>query len=120
MLMASRQTPNTALAVTIDTGDPIELHPKNKQPIGIRHALLALERTYHLDIVGSGPSLRDHTITEGNVTLTFDSTGSGLMAGREGSLDSYAIAGEDRKWHWAEAKIEEKTVVVSSASVPKP
>ncbi len=112
---------NTAMAVTIDTGDAVELHPKNKKPIGIRHALLALERTYGLDIVGSGPRFLRQEVAGDSITLTFASTGSGLVAAKPGEdLNAFAIAGEDREWHWAEARIDGDKVIVSSPKVPKP
>ena len=58
MRLTNRMIPNTAMAVTIDTGDAIDLHPKNKKPIGIRHAYLALQQTYGRKIPASGPVLR--------------------------------------------------------------
>ncbi|MEM1296025.1 MAG: serine hydrolase, partial [Verrucomicrobiota bacterium] len=120
MRQVYRDVPNTAMAVTIDTGDAIELHPKNKQPIGIRHALLALKNTYGQDIVASGPQLSDHVVGEGNVILTFNSVGTGLMTGREGPLDSFAVSGEDGKWHWAEASITGNQITLTSPNEPTP
>ena len=120
MRLVANEIPNTGMAVSIDTGDAVELHPKNKKPIGIRHALYALENTYGKDMVGSGPRFQRQDISEGKVTLTFDSVGSGLMTGRGGKLDAFVIAGEDRKWHWAEAEIRGDTVVVHSPEVKKP
>jgi CubicO group peptidase (beta-lactamase class C family) len=108
------------MAVTIDTGDAVELHPKNKKPIGIRHALYALENTYGKDIAGSGPRFLKQEIKDSEVALTFDSIGSGLMTGRSGKLDAFAIAGDDRKWHWAEAEIRGGTVIVHSPEVKQP
>jgi sialate O-acetylesterase len=120
MRLVDRDVPNTGMAVSIDTGDPVALHPKIKKPIGIRHALLALRQTYRMDIVGSGPRHRGHQIQGGKVVLNFDSIGSGLMAGSVGKLDAFAVAGKDRQWHWADAEINERTVVVSSDDVPEP
>lgn len=120
MRLVSKDVPNTGMAVAIDTGDAVELHPKNKQAIGIRHALFALANTYGEDLVGSGPQLASHRIGGDRIILSFTSIGSGLMTGREGELDSFAIAGADRKWHWAKAKIDGKAVIVSSSKVLKP
>ena len=55
-----------------------------------------------------------------NIVVRFDSVGSGLMSGRKGNLDSFAIAGDDRKWHWAESKIEKDSVLLSSPKIKKP
>ncbi|MHC4925557.1 MAG: serine hydrolase, partial [Planctomycetota bacterium] len=112
---------NSGMVVSIDTGDAVELHPKNKKPIGIRHALLALERTYGKDVVGGGPRVRRHGVKGGKMVIEFDSTGGGLMAARQGEeLDAFAIAGADRQWHWAEARIEGDSVLVSSGKAPRP
>ena len=120
MRLVVRDVPNTGMAVAIDTGDAIELHPKNKQPLGIRHALLALSNTYGRDIVGAGPRFESHSVKGSEVVLRFASIGGGLTAGRDGDLDAFAIAGDDRKWHWAKAEIKGDAVVVSSQKVPKP
>ena len=120
MRLVDRDLPNTGMAVSIDTGDAVELHPKIKKPIGIRHALLALRQTYGKDIVGRGPRYKEHQILDGKVILKFDSIGSGLMTARAAKLDAFAIAGEDRQWHWANAEINEGTVAVSSDDVAEP
>lgn len=120
MRLVAQELPNTAMAVSIDTGDAIALHPRNKKPIGLRHATLALAKVYGKDIVGSGPVYRKSKIEGGKVVLEFGSAGSGLMAARPGKLDAFAIAGKDRQWHWADADIKGDTVVVSSPKVPEP
>ncbi|MEM9280228.1 MAG: sialate O-acetylesterase [Verrucomicrobiota bacterium] len=120
MRLAAQEIPNIGVAVTIDTGDAVELHPKNKKPIGIRHALLALESTYGKEVVGSGPQFQNHEIADGQVTLRFDSMGGGLSSGRDGKLDAFAVAGQNQEWHWAEAEIKGDSVIVQSGSVPDP
>jgi len=120
MRLVAQDLPNTGMVVSIDTGDAILLHPRNKKPIGLRHAYLALEKVYGKHIVGSGPVYRKSRVDGGKVILEFDSVGSGLMAAKPGRLDAFAIAGRDRKWHWADAAIEGDTVVVSSPKVPHP
>ena len=96
MRLVDRDVPNTGMAVAIDTGDPVELHPKIKKPIGVRHALLALRQTYRMDIVDSGPRYTGHQIQGGQVVLNFDSIGSGLMTARAGKIDAFVVAGKDR------------------------
>ena len=120
MRLANRTVPNTAMAVTIDTGDTIALHPKNKKPIGQRHAYLALQQTYGRNIPASGPVLKRQTIKGNKVILEFDSVGSGLVSARAGALDAFAIAGNDRKWHWAKAEIKGDNIVVYSKDVTQP
>ena len=120
MRKVSRELYNTGMAVTIDTGDAIELHPKNKKPIGLRHAYLALGKTYGLPIVHEGPVLIRHEVKGGKIILRFDSVGSGLVPARKGKLDAFAVAGKDKVWHWAEANIEKGSIVLSSPKVKNP
>ncbi len=120
MRLVARDVPNTGVAVSIDTGDPVALHPRNKRPIGIRHAYLALKQTYGKEIVDYGPRFQKQTITGEKITLHFDSVGSGLMPAKSGKLDSFAVAGKDQTWHWADAVIDGETVVISSPEVSSP
>ena len=120
MRLVSMEYPNTGMAVGIDCGDPVALHPKNKKPIGIRHAYLALKEVYGKDIVPNGPRYLSQKIEGNKIVLTFDCIGSGMMAAKPGKLDDFAIAGADKKWHWADAEISGNTVIVSSQEVPSP
>src|SRR5271157_566412 len=110
---------NSCLAVTIDTGDPDNLHAKDKQPVGERLALCALAKQYGEKVVYSGPTLTTVERLPGSIRLHFANTDGGLIV-KGGKLEEFAIAGEDRKWYWADAGIEGDTVVVSSPSVPNP
>ena len=120
MRLVTQDVPKTGMAVSIDTGDPTALHPKNKKPIGLRHAYIALAQTYGKDLIGNGPQFKKQTIKGNQIILEFDSSGSGLMTAKPGMLDSFAIAGTDKVWHWADAKIIGNTVAVSAAKVRKP
>ncbi len=120
MRLVTYDCENTGMAVAVDTGDAIQLHPKNKRPIGIRHAYLALKQTYGKKIVDNGPRYRSHTVEGDKLILEFDSIGSGLMAAKDFPLDSFAIAGGDQEWHWADAKMTGNTVILSSAEVKHP
>ncbi len=111
--------PNTGMAVTIDIGEP-DIHPKNKQDVGKRLALWALAKTYGKKIVCSGPIYAFMVIKGDNkAILNFHYVDGGLVA-KGGSLKGFAIAGEDRKFVWADANIEGNTVVVSSDKVSVP
>ena len=120
MRIVSIEMPHTGMAVGIDCGDPVALHPQNKKPIGIRHAYLALKEVYGKDIVASGPRYLSQKIEGNKIVLNFDSTGSGMMPAKPGKLDAFAIAGADKKWHWADAEIAGNKVIVSSKDVPTP
>jgi sialate O-acetylesterase len=107
------------MAVIIDIGDARDIHPKNKQDVGKRLALWALAETYDQKLVHSGP-LYDSMKVEGNkARLSFKHVGGGLVARGE-KLAGFALAGEDRKFVWADAKIEGDAVVVWSEAVPSP
>lgn len=120
MRMAAREIQNASMVVSIDTGDAVELHPKNKKPIGMRHALLALANTYGRDIAGSGPQFESLEVTGGKAVVSFSSTGAGLITAREGAPGAFAIAGSDREWHGADAQIQGASVVLSSPHVKDP
>ena len=120
MRQVAMTMPNSGVAVSIDTGDAILLHPKDKKPIGQRLAYLALKKTYEKDFVEYGPLFKSHRVNGNKMILTFDSLGSGLMAGRKGPLDAFAIAGGDRKFVWGNAKISGDTIVVWADEIERP
>jgi sialate O-acetylesterase len=112
---------NTEQVVTVDLGEATNLHPENKQDVGARLALAARKVAYGEKIESAGPRYRRHTIQNGRVVLEFDHVGRGLSVGRQGGeLEGFAIAGADRQFIWAQAKIDGDRVVVWSESVPKP
>lgn len=118
-LQTTKTVPNTGLAVTIDVGDPNNLHPPHKAEVGQRLALWALGKTYGQEIVYSGP-LYDSMKTVGQeIRVRFRDEGGGLEAHGE-ALKGFSIAGADRKFHWANARIDGDEVVVSSNEVTVP
>jgi sialate O-acetylesterase len=118
-LLTVKQIPGTGLAVTIDVGDPKDVHPHRKAEVGERLALWALGSTYKKPIVFSGP-LYDSMAIEGNkVRIRFLHTGSGMEA-KGGPLQGFSIAGSDRQFHWASAVIEGDSILVSSPKVVAP
>ena len=112
-------TTNTAEALAIDIGEANDIHPRNKQDVGLRLALAAEKMVYGKNIVASGPVLASAK-TEGNkIVLSFSNTGSGLVA-RNGTLTGFSIAGADQQFVWADAKIAGNTVIVSNPSIKQP
>ncbi|MBN2269761.1 MAG: hypothetical protein JXN61_04050, partial [Sedimentisphaerales bacterium] len=111
---------NTGMAVIIDIGDAKDIHPKNKQDVGKRLALWALANTYGMKMEYSGPLYKSMKVEGNKVILGFDHVGGGLVAQGDGPLKGFAIAGEDEKFVWADAKIEGGSVVVSSEQVGAP
>jgi len=111
--------PNSCLAVTIDTGDPNNLHPKDKQPVGDRLAFCVLAKYYGQHVAYSGPTLKSVKRQRHSIRLRFAHTDGGLVV-KGDKLQQFSIAGEDHKWYWADARIKGDTVIVSSPSVPHP
>ena len=118
--LATKQVTNAGIAVTIDLGDPKDVHPHRKKEVGERLALLALGTTYKKSIVYSGPLYQSMTAEGNNIRIRFTNTGSGLEARGGEALSGFAIAGADRRFHWATAAIDGVSVVVSSPEVPAP
>jgi len=118
--LTTKQLPNTAIAVTIDIGDPKDVHPHRKAEVGQRLALLALGTTYQKPIVYSGPLYQSMTVEGNKIRIRFANAGSGIEARGGGPLVGFAIAGLDQQFHWAEATIDGVSVVVSSPEVPTP
>ncbi len=114
------QLPKTGEAVIIDIGEARDIHPRNKQDVGKRLALHALANEYGKEIVKSGPRFTNFEIKGSHVYLNFDHIGGGLRAIDEKDLSYFAIAGEDKKFVWADARIEGDQVVVSSPDIPNP
>jgi sialate O-acetylesterase len=119
-LLTTRQLHDTGIVVTIDVGDPKDVHPHRKAEVGERLALWALGTTYAKSIVYSGPLYQGMEIQGSKIKIRFSNVGSGLEAIGGTSLRGFAIAGADRTFHWAEAKIEGDSVIVSSSLVPSP
>jgi len=112
--------PHTGMAVTMDIGNLKDIHPTNKKDVGHRLALWALAETYGVKgLVYSGPLYKSMSVEDGKAVISFDHTGSGLTA-KEGGLTGFYVAGSDRKFVPARAKIKGNTVVVWSPAVKKP
>lgn len=113
--------PNTAMAVAIDLGEWNDIHPDNKKDVGERLALAARKLIYkEKNLVSSGPLLQSSNIEGKEITLSFAHTGSGLVSADGEELNWFAIAGADKKFVWAKARIEGDKVVVWSDEIPEP
>jgi sialate O-acetylesterase len=124
--------PNTGMASAVDIGNPINIHPTDKDDVGHRLALAARHVAYGQNMVYSGPIYQAMTTQGGSINLTFTQKGSGLIIGTApwtapgmqplstDKLVGFTIAGEDKKWVPADAKIVDNKIVVSSAEVPAP
>jgi sialate O-acetylesterase len=118
-LMTLSKSPNTAMAVITDVGDEKDIHPKPKKPVGERLALAARALAYGEKIEYSGPIFESMTTSGDRAILRFKHADEGLQVRGE-KLTGFAIAGEDKKFHKAEATIEGDTVIVRSGEVSQP
>jgi sialate O-acetylesterase len=111
--------PATGMAVTIDIGNSTDIHPKNKQDVGKRLALWALAQEYGRDLVKSGPLYRRATVSGSALEIAFEHARG--LATRDGEAPrGFELAGSDRVYHPAEARIEGERVILSSPAVPRP
>jgi len=110
---------HTGMAVAIDIGDEKDIHPKNKQEVGRRLALNALATVYYEETEYSGPLPSDIQVEDNRIRVTFRHS-EGLKTTDGKPPKSFAIAGEDKKYVWADAEIQGDHVVVQSPQVPKP
>jgi sialate O-acetylesterase len=117
--LTSLRCKNTGMAVITDVGDPKDIHPTKKEPVGARLALAARGITYGQEIEYSGPVYEKMTVKDGKAVLRFKHAGKGLEA-KDGPLQGFAIAGADRKFYNAKAEIQGDTVLVWCDKVPEP
>ncbi|MBR6371698.1 MAG: hypothetical protein IKS20_00810 [Victivallales bacterium] len=111
--------PNVGLACTIDIGENTNIHPANKQDVGKRLALEAERVAYKMNVVSQGPVF-DKAVPEGNALRIFFKNAKGLKTSDGKAPAGFAIAGEDKKFVWADAKIEGENIVASSPKVAAP
>jgi len=115
-----KEIPHTGMVVVHDVGNLRDIHPRNKETVGHRLALLALARTYGRDLIDGGPQFDRMAIEGDKVRVFFKRTGSGLTTSDGKSPDWFEIAGENGVFVSARARIDDHTVVLSSEEVRKP
>jgi sialate O-acetylesterase len=112
--------PNTGMAVIIDIGAADDIHPKNKQEVGRRLALLAKKQVYQQDLQAQSPIYMQHKIEGSKVRIIFKETGLGLKTSDGEQVKGFAIAGADGNFQWAEGSVDGSSVIVSASGVTKP
>jgi sialate O-acetylesterase len=117
--------PFTGMATTIDVGDPNNIHPLNKKPVGTRLALAAQRTAYGNNlIVSSGPIYESMKIVGNTIELTFNTLGSLMRFASVGTPIgthfNFAIAGSNKVFSWAQVKIEGNKVIVWNDNIPNP
>lgn len=118
---AAGKAKNTAQAVIIDIGEADDIHPRNKQDVGLRLSLAARKLAYNEDIVYSSPVYKKHEIKGGKILVSFDHIGEGLMVkNKYGYVNGFAIAGADKKFVWAKATLKGDKVMVWNEKITTP
>lgn len=114
--------PKTGEAVITDIGEANDIHPRNKQDVGLRLALNALNKDYgKTDVIYSGPTFKSMEIDGNRAVVSFNNIGKGLKStSKYGYIEGFAIAGTDNKFVWAKAYIEGDKVIVYSDNISKP
>jgi sialate O-acetylesterase len=118
-LAVTRMVKDAGMVVITDVGDEADIHPGQKKPVGERLARAARALTYGEKVVPYGPQFERLTVEGGKAVLNFKYVGAGLEA-KGGELKGFTVAGEDKVFHNAVARIEGDTVVVTSEKVPAP
>jgi sialate O-acetylesterase len=113
-----KTTNKTGMVIIMDIGEEGDIHPHNKQDVGKRLALLALDKDYEYDIISSGPLYKSHEIFKNYIEIDFESKGSGLMS--NGVLKDFEIAEDNMVYQKAKAEIIDNKVRVSSSMVKHP
>jgi sialate O-acetylesterase len=116
--IAALKLPGVGMAVTTDIGDPIDLHPPNKRDVGKRLSLIALKQVHHRDVEDSGPIFQKAVRSGDALHIRF--TNAEGLALRGDSNQAFTIAGADRKFLPAQARIENDRVILTATGVPKP
>jgi sialate O-acetylesterase len=117
--LAVQDTRNCGIAVTIDIGDTVNIHPPNKWDVGRRLALVALHNVYGQAIEYSGPTLSSAAFKGNEAVLSFSHADGGLVTGTNGLAEpvrGFAVAGKDRTFKWADARIKDQTVILSNTN----
>lgn len=112
--------PNTGMACIIDVGEGNDIHPKNKQEVGRRLALIANKMVYKQNVIASGPVYKNYRREGHRIRISFMNTGSGISTKEGKELTGFAIAGKDKKFYWAKATIDGNEVIVYCDNVADP
>lgn len=118
-LKSVQSVPKSGMAVTLDVGEEKDIHPKNKQAVGNRLARWALGSVYGQTGATSGPLPVKHEVKGGEIVVTFSHTDKGLVL-KEAKTSGFVIAGADKVWQPAEARVDGDTIILSSKAVSQP
>ena len=116
--LTAKNVPDVGIAVITDIGEAGDIHPRNKQDVGLRLALQALKNTYGQKVQADGPTLKSAQVRGGEIALTFDNADGLTLKGDEAHV--FAVAGADGKYFWANPTIQGDTIYISTPDVAAP
>ena len=114
------ELPHTGMALAIDIGEADDIHPRDKQTVGERLALIARANVYDENVVYSGPVFESMSIDGNRVRLKFGHTEGGLKTRNGGPPRGFAVRGKNDPWRWAEAEIAGERVIIWNDAVSSP
>ena len=118
--LKSLSVPNTGMAVAIDLGEWNDIHPDNKKDVGERMAMVAEKIAYGENVIYSGPIFKSSETKGKEMIITFDHIGTGLITNDGEAPGEFAIAGADKKFVWAKARIEGNKIIVWNDTITQP
>jgi sialate O-acetylesterase len=120
--MTLKAIPNGGQAVITDLGESNDIHPRRKKEVALRLARIALAKNYGISVAHQSPTYESMAANGGKITLTFKDAGEGGLKPLDvNDLKGFAIAGADKQWKWATAKvIAPNQVEVSHAEIAEP
>jgi sialate O-acetylesterase len=116
----SLSIPKTGMAVTMDIGNPLNIHPANKKDVGGRLAFWSLAKDYGKKVFYSGPVYKSMKVNKDKAVLSFDNTDGGLVIKELNGSNNFLIAGEDKIFKKAVVKVEGKKLIISNPEITKP
>lgn len=115
------QLPNTGQAITTDIGDAKDIHPKNKQDVGLRLALIALKKTYGKNVISSGPRFQSYAKSKDQIIITLSNIADGLMvANKYGYIEGFDVAGSSGQFQWIRAKLDGNRIIIDLNQIQYP
>jgi len=118
--LVNNSVPFTGMAVSIDVGTPLDIHPNNKSEVGERLARIALAKSYDLNINYQGPEVQQISQNKNTLILNYDEEETLINANKPGPLRGFSVAGKDGLFYDAEATISQNSITVSSTEVSEP
>ncbi len=120
-LLSMQEVAGTGMAVTMDIGDPRDIHPKDKRPVGRRLALWALAHVYGHDVIPSGPIPRDAEFSRGQADVSFEHAEGGLVLAPGFDPSIFEVAGPDGRYLPAdEVSVEGSRLIVRCGQIAEP